>query len=244
MLDDDDELVAEYSAYYGACLEKARDSRLTIGSDSQINHLAAGEQLEFHTAATPSGTYLPFSTSLKREFARCIGVAYSALAMDHGSMTYSSARMETASIWPVVLRRRQRIATPIYQATYDSWLDESVGEGRIPFKGGYEAFRALRALASQASWQGPAKPTADDQKAAGAASERLWNGTSSLADECADLGRDINDVLAARKREMAMLREAGLPSPFERAHGGAPAGKPDGTRSADAPADRQEAADG
>ena len=57
---------------------------------------------------------------------------------------------------------------------------EEIGEGRIPFKGGYEAFEANRDRVSWAQWQGPAKPSADDLKSAKASSERLENGTSSI----------------------------------------------------------------
>ena len=140
--------------------------------------------------------------------------------MDHSDATYSSVRMGTSSIWPVVLRRRRRVAAPIYQGVYESWLDEGVGTGRIPFKGGYRAFRAQRARATWAEWHGPAKPTADDWKSAKSSTERLQNGTSTLEAECAESGLDYREVIEQRAREATLLAARGLPNPFLRVQGG------------------------
>ena len=122
--------------------------------------------------------------------------------------------METASIWAVVMRRRERIAAPLCQMVYENWLDEEIGEGRIAFKGGYEAFRMARDRVSAASWQGPAKPTADDGKSAKASSERLKNGTSSIAIETGDLGVDPDELFEQRKAEHDRYVEAGMASPY------------------------------
>lgn len=220
-LDDvDAALKAEFLGYIGARLDQAKASGIHLGGDPQVSHLAPGEKLEVHTAPTPGSNYLPFSVDLRRELARTIGVTYESFAMDQSAATYSSTRMGVSSIWPVVLRRRRRIAAPIYQAVYESWLDEKIATGRLPFKGGYRAFAAARARATWAEWQGPAKPTADDLKSAKAATERLQNGTSTLEWECAEAGLDIREVVEQRGRELAMVTAAGLPNPFLRTQGG------------------------
>jgi capsid protein len=134
--------------------------------------------------------------------------------MDYTDATYASVRMETSSIWPVVMRRRERVAAPMYQMQYESWLDEQIGEGRIPFKGGYGAFVKHRKRVCIATWQGPAKPTADDLKAAKASSERLKNGTSSIAQETGDLGIDSEALFDERQREHQRYVDAGMISPY------------------------------
>lgn len=216
----DKALKSEFLGYFGSRLDAAKSGGIALNGDPQVSHLAPGEEMKIHTAEAPGSNYLPFSADLRRELARAIGVTYSSLAMDQSDATYSSVRMETASIWPVVLRRRRRIAAPIYQAVYESWLDEKVATGRIPFKGGYRAFAANRARATWAEWQGPAKPTADDGKSSKAATERLQNGTSTLEWECAEAGLDYREVIEQRKRELEMVTAAGLPNPFERTQGG------------------------
>ncbi|WP_057466105.1 phage portal protein [Pseudovibrio sp. POLY-S9] len=204
-----------FSDYLMGSLEKSAESSIHMGNDPTVSHIAPGEDFEIKTAGTPGPNYLPFSSSLGREMARAIGITYGGLTMDYTKATYSSVRMENASIWPIVTRRRERVAAPLYQAVYESWLDEEIGEERIPFKGGYEAYSALREEASWAQWQGPAKPTADDAKSAKASSTRLENGTSSLAQECSDLGIDEDELFEQRRAEHERYRTAGMRSPYE-----------------------------
>lgn len=202
--------------YFVAAMEKAAEGEISIGGDPRVSQLAPGEKLELLSTKTPGPEFLPVSRELSRDMARAIGISFGALTMNHENATYSSVRMENSSIWPVVVRRRERIAAPICQALYENWLDEEIGEGRIRFKGGYPAFAANRERVTWALWQGPAKPTADDQKSAKASSERLYNGTTTIADECAELGRDPDEVFEQRQREHQRYVAAGLPSPFLR----------------------------
>jgi lambda family phage portal protein len=206
----------EYRDYFLAALDRAAESEIAISDAPQVSHLAPDEKLELLTTQTPGPQFLPVSRELSRDMARAIGITFGGLTMNHENATYSSVRMENSSIWPVVTRRRERIAAPQCQSLYEAWLDEEVGEGRIPIKGGYDAFAANRGRFTWAIWQGPAKPSADDLKSAKGSSERLYNGTSTLADECAELGKDPDEVFEQRAREHKRYTEAGLPSPFVR----------------------------
>jgi len=204
----------EYLGYLGSQLDRAAESRISVGADPQVSHLGPGEKLGLETANVPGKDFLPFSNALARDMARTIGITYGGLTMDHTNATYSSVRMENASIWAVVMRRRERIAAPMCQMVFANWLDEEIGEGRIPFRGGYRAFRANRDRICTANWQGPAKPTADDLKSARASSERLENGTSSIAIETGDLGVDPDALFEERQREHARYVDAGMVSPY------------------------------
>jgi lambda family phage portal protein len=206
----------EFRDYFMSRLDKAAESEIAISDSPQVSHLAPDEKLELLTTQTPGPQFLPVNRELARDMARAIGTSFGGLTMNHENATYSSVRMENSSIWPVVMRRRDRCAAPISQVLYESWLDEEVGEGRILIKGGYDTFRANRDRMSWALWQGPAKPSADDLKSAKGASERLYNGTTTLADECAELGKDPDEVFEQRIREHRRYSDAGLPSPFVR----------------------------
>lgn len=208
------EFIGEYLGFMMSQFESAAESRIAVGGDPQVSHLGPGEKLGFETARVPGADYQPFSNALARDMARTIGCSYGGLTMDYTNATYASVRMENSSIWSVVMRRRERIAAPICQMVYGNWLDEEIGEGRIPFKGGYRAFRANRTRVSAANWQGPAKPTADDHKAARASSERLENGTSSIAIETGDLGQDADSLFEERRREHQRYVDAGMDSPY------------------------------
>lgn len=217
----DADLKDDFLGYFGARMDKARESAIGI-TGSQVSHLAPGEELKLHTAETPGSNYLPFSQDLRREIARALGLTYESLTLDFRGATYSSVRMGNASVWPVVLRRRNRIAAPIYQALYEAWLDEEVFTGRVPLRGGYAAFQANRHAITWAEWQGPAKPSADDGKSAKAAETRLLAGLTTLEYEAAEYGLDWRDVVRQRRVEAETVAAAGLPNPFQRAQGGAP----------------------
>ncbi len=135
---EDEELREEFIGFLKAKMDKARESNIGINGTPTVAHLGPGEDLQFRSSATPGKEYLPFASSLDRETARAIGVTYSSYAMDHSDATYSSVRMENATIWPIAVRRRERLAAPMLQAVYESWFDEMVGEGRIKLKVSYE----------------------------------------------------------------------------------------------------------
>lgn len=212
------EYAADMLAFMQSNLDRLGD--INFSADPQISHLGPGEKFEVKTAGTPGGQYLPFAAALSRDMARAIGITYGGLTMDHSNATYSSVRMETSSIWPVVMRRRERIAAPMCQSVYENWLDEEIGTGRIPFKGGYRAYLANRSRVNWAQWQGPAKPTADDFKSARGATERIENGTSSIEIEAAEGGIDPDELFDQRVATHRRYVEAGMQSPYERQSAG------------------------
>lgn len=210
------QIASDFTDYFAAQLDRAAESSINISGDPTVSHLAPGEKLGIETAKVPGGTYLPFAASLSRDMARAMGVTFGGLTMDYSDATYSSVRMETSSIWPVVIRRRERIAAPHYQVPYEHWLEEEIATGRIPFKGGFAAFAANRDRVCWAQWQGPAKPTADDLKSSKAASEKIANGTTSLERQCAEDGVDHDEIFEERLREHRRYVDAGMVSPYDR----------------------------
>ncbi len=213
---DERKLRDEYRDYFLATLEQAAESEISVGSDPKISHLGPGEKLELMSTGIPGPQFLPVSTELQRGMARAIGISHASYTMNYEGATYSSTRMEGASLHPVVTRRRERVAAPICQLAYEHRVDELIGTGKLPFKGGYEAFLANRDKILWAQWQGPAKATADDQKSAKAASERLLNGTSTLDMECAEIGADAEEVFERRVYWHKRYVDAGMSSPFVR----------------------------
>ncbi|RUX22081.1 phage portal protein [Mesorhizobium sp. M2A.F.Ca.ET.037.01.1.1] len=206
----------EFRDYFLAVMDKAAESEISVGTDPKLSHLAPGEKLELMSTGIPGPQFLPVSTELQRGMARAIGISVASYTMNYEGATYSSTRMEGASLHPVVTRRRERIAAPICQLAYEHLVDELIGTGRLPFKGGYEGFRANRDKVLWANWQGPAKATADDQKSAKAATERLLNGTSTPDMECAEIGVDAEEVFERRLYWHKRYLAEGMPSPFVR----------------------------
>jgi len=211
------DLIDVWGARIGALKEKG----ISMADSARINHLGPGEEFEMHTAGTPGDQYLPFFRNLLRELARCLGITYESLAMDHSSATYSSVRMAIASIWPIVMRRRTRIAIPFLQVIYEKWLEEMIVKGRIPFKGGVRAFLRDPESVYQAEWNGPAAPSADDYKSALADKIELETCLSTYADICAKRGKNAQEQIVAIGAEKKLMEANGIPHPFGRSQGGA-----------------------
>lgn len=219
--DDDIDLAEDLMGVWSNRIDALKENGISMSDHGRINHLGPGEEFQMHTAATPGSQYIPYSQNLQREMARRLGITFESFAMDHSSANYSSVRMAMSSIWPIVTRRRERIVAPFCQAVYEAWLDEMIGTGRIPFKGGYAAFAANRELVVNAEWPGPAQPTADDYRSAMAAAKRIELGLSSMEDEAILMGRDASATRQKIAAEIIDMNDKGIPIPFGRSVGGA-----------------------
>ncbi|MDI7864309.1 phage portal protein [Rhizobiaceae bacterium n13] len=222
-----DEVAKDFVNYFSAHLDRAAESEIRMGAGPGVSHLAPGEKLSIETAKVPGKDYLPFAAALQRETARALGVTFGGYTLDYTTATYASTMMETASVWPIATRRTDRIAAPHVLVPYASWLDEMIGEGEIPFKGGVEAYQANRDSVLWALCLGPSKPTADDEKAAKASTERILNGTSSIDVEASANGQDAEEIFESNMRWHQRYADAGMPSPFVRKTGSEPAKKDD-----------------
>lgn len=208
--------------YFGAQLDRAAEGKIDVGDAPGISHLAPGEKLSFETAKVPGSGSSEFRAAIDRETARALNVSYGGYTLDYTKATYASTNMENAALFPLAVRRTDRIVAPNYLVPFQSWLDEGIAMGRIPFKPGYDVFAANREALSWATCIGPSKPTADDEKRDRAVTERILNGTSTLEDECAAQGRDPEEVFNSRVRWHKRYKDADMPSPFERKTGSQP----------------------
>ncbi|MBB3771536.1 lambda family phage portal protein [Angulomicrobium tetraedrale] len=206
---------------WGQRIDALKKGGINLAESARIGHLGPGEELDFHTAQTPGNNYLPFSRDIRREIARCLGVTYEAYSLDHEGSTYTSEKMGVATIWPIIERRRSRVPQPIVLGIFACWLDEEIAAGRIPFKGGYRAFSANRARICRGIWQGPPRPSADAYKDALTSKTRLEKQLTTLAAEYAAEGKDWETELEQMAREVARLKDLGLPNPYEPMSGGA-----------------------
>lgn len=205
--------VSPYDAWFAAQSGWYENAILDVGMNGRIAHLFPGQKMEFHSSKHPNGNYKDFALHLLREIARCLGLTYESATGDYTNATYSSVRMAVNEIFSVTTYRRQNIVAPFCAAVYEAWLEEAIEVGEVEFPGGIEAFVANRAAASRSEWRGAPRPQADDLKAAKAAETYYGLGVVSEEDIANDMGRDLEDVYAARARAKALREEYGLPEP-------------------------------
>lgn len=202
-----------------AALAEAKDawydsSKIDLFTHGRIAHLFPNDELQFHKAEHPGQQFDMVMAWLAREVARACGVTYETATGDYRNATYSSVRMATAEMWNITLMRRSHSANPFCQRTYETWLEDSIGIGLVKFPGGVEGFRANRAAAAAARWDGPAKPQADDLKTAKANEVNYKMGVTTLQAICAEMGLDWQTVIEQRAREREYALRLGLPDPY------------------------------
>lgn len=224
-LQDEDEGTAEvqpgaFNDFLMQKLDWHRNVNIDLGRHGKIAHLLMGEKLKLHSSEHPNSTYEAFANFLLREIAACLGVMPSDLTGDYRGDTYSSVRMGIAKKWPLMEYRRRHIPGRFAQSIFEAWLEEEVDAGRIPLPGGIDQFVILRTSLVRADWRGPAKPQADDVKAAKA--HETWYKLGVMSQEmiCNDLGVDHEDVHEQLAREAASRSRLGLPDPAAMISGG------------------------
>ena len=176
---------------------------IDLGRGSGVAHLLPGEKLMLHSSKSPNANYEPFANFLLREIARCAGAMFEDLTGDFRGATYSSVRAGIAKQWPLVLYRRKHVPVPISDAALEAFLEEEIDNGYLEVPGGIEGLLAHKAAICRATWRGPAKPVADELKAAKA--HEMYRLMGVMTDEqiCADLGEDWEDVYQQRAYEKA-----------------------------------------
>lgn len=217
-----DQVAQDFVDYFSAQLDRAAEGEIKVGQDPGISHLAPGEKLNFESVKVPGPEHSSFRAEINRETARALNVSYGGYTLDFEKATYASTNMESAALYPLAVRRTERIVAPNYLVPLASWLDEGVAEGRIPFKPGYDVFAANREALTWASVVPPPRSTADDEKRDRAVTERLLNGTTTFEVECAARGLDPEEAFDSRVYWHGRFKDADTPSPFDRKAGSMP----------------------
>ena len=178
-----------------------------------VAFLPEGWKATGFSPTVPKTNHVEFIKSLLREAGRPVGMPYLKLAADASGHNFSSARLDLQNYWVNVECTRGLI--------------ERKKLNRVARKIGAEARFANRLKAAPAGgfslvWIWPAIPQIDPLKEAKAQTERMNNGTSTLARESRITGGDWQEDQAQRQRENENALRLGLPAPHAAA--GAPTG--------------------
>ena len=151
----------------------------------------------------PTTTYDAFERRLLNQIARALNMPYIVAALDSSQASYSSMRGDYLVYRKSTAVDREDLERNVLDPLLTDWLDEAVLVGLIP--------RGLPPIAGW-NWRWIWQPWehVDPTKEADAQSIRLQNNTTTLADECAAVGRDWREVLKQRAAEKALCDELGL----------------------------------
>lgn len=175
-----------------------------------IQQLSPGEQLQFHAPNRPNSQLDPFMRMMLREVAAGTGTSYASLSADYSQSNYSSSRLallDDRDVWRALQQWWIRaFRAPLHRR----WVQQAVLAGAVNIPRGEYAldmakFEAVRFKPRGWSWVDPTKEV-------NAYKEAILGGLTTMTDVIAATGegRDIEDFIATRKRELELLEEAGI----------------------------------
>ena len=180
-------------------------------SPGVINHLAPSDKLVMHRAETPNSTYESFDNSLNRSAAKAGGSSYEDISGDYSKTSFSASRLALETPHRINLKRRAQITAKFYASIFRAWLEEAIETGIIDLPKHALPFYMATDAYCNATWLGSGRITPDPLKAAQAVVLELESGLTTLTDALAERGLDLEEVIATRKAETQMLKDAGLP---------------------------------
>lgn len=213
--------IAPVDAWLSASQGYYENAGIDVGVNGRLGFLFPGDELNFHSSNHPGPDFKPVASFLMMEFARALGLDYATATGDYSGSSYYTINRSNADTHEVRKYRRANAIAPFCQAGYESWLDEAVYTGRVPFPGGIDAFRANRAAASRAAWVGSPKPISDDLKFAKAVEiiDRLGYYDEFVVS--ALFGVDYEDTLQAKAAAKELRQKYGIPEPVKVLNGAA-----------------------
>lgn len=200
----------------------------------QISHLAPGEKFSGFNPSRPNPAMDPFMRLMLREVAAGCDVSYESVSRDYSQSNYSSSRLsllDDRDTWRVLQAWFIRsLRAPLHR----QWLQAAVLARAVPGVSVDEY--ALRPAKFEAvTWKPRGWTWVDPTREVNAYKEAIKAGMTTLTDVIAATGggKDIEDVIRERRRELDMLEAAGIevdttvPEPVEPIEAADPAARPD-----------------
>lgn len=207
---DQDSIVELFSKDSDAYM-KARAEHATRLESGLMLPLFPGDKAQPFIPGRPATAFGSFVTNIYRLIGVALDLPYELLLKDFSQTNYSSARAALLEAWRSFNRRRDWFGTTWMDPLYALWLEEAVTSGKVD---GVTAddFYTHRQAYLRCIWRGPGRGWIDPVKEAQAAEIRVDANLSTLEDECAEQGKDWEEVLDQRATELARMRELGIES--------------------------------
>lgn len=169
--------------------------------------LPPGAKLASFQPNRPNAQFEAFVLAVMRNIAAGLNMPYELLLKDFSKTNYSSARAALLEAWRYFNGRRRWLTDYWLKPIYELWLEEAINAGQVEAPDFYEnryAYCRARFIFGGRGWVDPVKD-------ATAARIRMETGVTTLEDECAEQGRDWEDVLEQQAIENRKRAELGLP---------------------------------
>lgn len=202
----------ELAAYQSGRIDFHKDAQLQLNG-ARVPILFPGEDIKGLDSKRPSTAYADFEAQALRNIAAGIGMSYEQISTDWSKTNYSSARAALLEVWRTFNKEREDFSQSFCTRIYSVFLEELFDRGDVPLPSKAPDFYEAKTAYCRSRWIGPPRGWVDPVKEAQAAVIRIERGLSTLEDECAEQGKDFEEVIAQRKVENTMWQEADLPDP-------------------------------
>jgi lambda family phage portal protein len=166
--------------------------------------MPGGWRMEQIRAEQPSTGYGEFKREILNEIARCLNMPFNVAAGNSSSYNYASGRLDHQTYFKAIRVEQSHIEDLILDRLLAAWFDEAtLIPGLLPADLG-------QIIALEHTWFWDGQEHVDPAKEANAQATRLANNTTTLAFEYARQGRDWEDALRQRAKELALMSELGL----------------------------------
>jgi capsid protein len=153
----------------------------------------------------PATTYVEFVREKLGEAARCLNMPRNIALCDSSAYNYASGRLDHQTYFKSIRVEQAHLEDVVLDKLLDAWMREAVRvPGLLP-----ASVRSLDDYPHQWFWDG--MEHVDPAKEATAQAQRLASNTTTLASEYAKEGKDWESELRQRAKEVALMKELGLP---------------------------------
>jgi len=151
-------------------------------------------------AEQPATTYGEFKHEILNEIARCLNMPFNVAACNSSGYNYASGRLDHQTYFKSIRVEQAHVEAVVLDRILDAWMAEAVKVFGLG---------AIDAWPHQWFWDG--HEHVDPAKEATAQATRLASHTTTLAAEYARQGKDWETELRQRAKEVALMKELGLP---------------------------------
>jgi len=190
----------------------ARQNSIAING-ATMPHLFPGESINTISAERPTSNFKDFENAVLRNVAAGTGLSAQQISNDWSDVNYSSARGAMLEAWKTLERRRDTFASGFADPIRSAWLEESMIVDNLPLPNGAPDYMEYRHAYSRCRWVGPGRGwinPVDEKKGAIMGMDACL---STLEEELALQGQDIEEVLQQRAHEIEMMKTLNIPLP-------------------------------
>lgn len=157
-------------------------------------------------AEQPATTYAEFKHELLNEIARCLNMPINVASANSSGYNYASGRLDFQVYFRSIRVEQSHIETVVLDRLLAAWLDEAALVPDLLPTG----LGPIASWSHQWFWDG--HEHVDPAKEANAQATKLSSNTTTLAYEYARQGRDWEEALRQRAKELQLMQALGVPN--------------------------------